>query len=66
MSGIYFRSAEEREKSTNYLKEGIQVQIHYPVPPHLSGAYRSLGYREGIFLLRRICRIVVSIPYMKE
>ena len=28
---------------------GIGTQVHYPIPPHLSGAYRSLGYARGAF-----------------
>lgn len=34
---------------TRLAERGIQTQIHYPIPPHLSGAYRSLGYKEGVF-----------------
>ncbi len=61
---LFVVRVEEREKFINYLKkEGIQVQIHYPVPPHLSGAYRSLGYREGDFpITEEYARTVVSIP----
>lgn len=41
---------ESRDGLQMHLAEkGIQTQIHYPIPPHLSGAYRSLGYKKGDF-----------------
>lgn len=34
----------------SYLEQhGISTQIHYPIPPHLSDAYRYLGYARGDF-----------------
>lgn len=30
-------------------QEGIGTLVHYPVPPHLSGAYRDAGFRRGAF-----------------
>lgn len=42
---------------------GIQTIIHYPIPPHLSGAYSHLGYKPGAFpLAERIAREVLSLP----
>ena len=39
-----------REKFQRYLEEnGIGSVIHYPIPPHLSEAYKYLGYKEGDF-----------------
>lgn len=38
----------ERERLLNYLTEyEIQSLIHYPIPPHLSEAYKYLGLKKG-------------------
>ena len=37
---------DERERLINYLNDNnIGTIIHYPIPPHLSEAYRYLGLR---------------------
>ncbi|MCI8377734.1 MAG: DegT/DnrJ/EryC1/StrS family aminotransferase [Lachnospiraceae bacterium] len=37
-----------REELIEYLgKNGIHSMVHYPIPPHLSEAYRYLGMKEG-------------------
>ena len=42
---------------------GIATQIHYPIPPHLSGAYRSLGYQRGQFpIAETLADEVLSLP----
>ena len=42
---------------------GIGTGRHYPEPPHLSQAYRDLGYREGQFPnTERVAREGVSLP----
>lgn len=54
----------ERDKLRNFLDEnGIGTQIHYPVPPHLQPAFRSLGYRKGDFpVTEKICDTEISLP----
>lgn len=54
----------ERQKLIDYLKElGIDTIIHYPVPPHLSQAYESLGYHKGDFpITEAYADEVLSIP----
>ncbi len=43
--------------------EEIGTLIHYPVPPHLSDAYRDAGYRRGSFpLAERIAAEELSLP----
>lgn len=43
--------------------EEIGTSIHYPVPPHLSEAYREAGYRRGSFpLAERIAAEELSLP----
>jgi dTDP-4-amino-4,6-dideoxygalactose transaminase len=39
---------EDRNDLQHYLKShGIQTQIHYPIPCHLSECYSDLGYKKG-------------------
>lgn len=42
---------------------GVGTLIHYPVPPHLSDAYREAGYAPGAFpIAERLAREVISLP----
>lgn len=42
---------------------GIGTLIHYPIPPHLQGAYAHLGLGEGALpLAERVHREVLSLP----
>jgi dTDP-3-amino-3,4,6-trideoxy-alpha-D-glucose transaminase len=42
---------------------GVGTLIHYPVPPHLSGAYRDSGFRRGDFpMAEQIAREELSLP----
>lgn len=44
-------------------KEGVGTLIHYPIPPHLSQAYKQLGYTNGDFpVTEGISETVLSIP----
>jgi len=44
-------------------KQGIQTQIHYPVPPHLQAAYAELGFQRGDFpLTETISDEILSLP----
>lgn len=63
--------SDRRDALAEYLKDkGIGTIIHYPIPPHLSEAYRYLGFREGSFpITEKYARSVLSIPLfygMKE
>jgi dTDP-4-amino-4,6-dideoxygalactose transaminase len=43
--------------------EEIETMIHYPVPPHLSEAYRDAGYGRGSFpIAERIAAEQLSLP----
>jgi len=44
-------------------RERIETLIHYPVPPHLSGAYSQLGYSAGALpIAERLAHEVLSLP----
>jgi len=43
--------------------DGIQTIIHYPIPPHLSGAYANSGFKRGDFpVAERMADEVLSLP----
>lgn len=55
---------ERRDELIEYLNaKGIGTIIHYPVPPHLSEAYRYLGLREGSLpITEKYAKTVLSLP----
>lgn len=54
----------QRDALAEYLSaQGIGWMIHYPLPPHLQEAYRSLGYRRGDFpLAEQMADTCLSLP----
>lgn len=45
------------------LDKEIGSEIHYPIPPHLSDAYRHLGHEEGEFpIAEKAAHEVLSLP----
>lgn len=60
----YVIRCEERDKLIEYLeKKEIGSIIHYPIPPHLSEAYRYLGIKEGALpITEHLAKIILSIP----
>ncbi len=54
----------QRDKLQAYLRENdIATLVHYPVPPHLSAAYRDLGFNEGAFpITEAISKTILSLP----
>jgi len=61
---LFVVRTEKRDELQKYLAEnGIGTQIHYPIPPHLSGAYKHLGYKEGDFpITESYADTVLSLP----
>lgn len=55
---------KKRDKLIDYLNNyEIGSIIHYPIPPHLSKAYKYLGYKKGDFpIAERYAREVISVP----
>lgn len=65
---IYAIRVAERDKLLHALAEhGISCGIHYPVPVHLQGAYRQLGYSRGDFPeTEAAADSVLSLPMFPE
>ncbi len=61
---IYAVRVQERDYVMRVLgNAGIGCGVHYPVPVHLQGAYRSLGYSRGSFPVAERCATeFVSLP----
>lgn len=55
---------EGRDTFQEYLgRSEIGTLIHYPVPPHLSEAYKEMGMHSGDFpLTELIARTIISLP----
>lgn len=53
-----------RDELIKYLEsKEIGTIIHYPIPPHLSEAYKYLGHKEGDFpITEKYAKTVLSIP----
>ncbi|MGI8996086.1 MAG: DegT/DnrJ/EryC1/StrS family aminotransferase [Pyrinomonadaceae bacterium] len=57
------RHKERDALQRNSTQAGINTLIHYPVPPHLSGAYESLGFKRGAFpLTEELADTLLSLP----
>jgi dTDP-4-amino-4,6-dideoxygalactose transaminase len=61
---LYVVDHAERDDLQNHLaSRGIQTLIHYPIPPHLSGAFAPLGLTEGTFpIAEEAARTHLSLP----
>ncbi len=53
-----------RDLLMQYLKvNNVETLIHYPIPPHLSGAYKDLGFSRGTFpITEESAATVLSLP----
>lgn len=65
---LYVVRTPWRDKVAEYLSsQGIGFGIHYPLPLHLQGAYRHLGYKKGDFpVSEKLASEVISIPLYPE
>ena len=61
---LYVIRTKRRDQLLQRLKDqGITALIHYPVPPHLQGAYADLGYTKGDFpISETIHKELLSLP----
>lgn len=55
---------DNRNEFQDFLEQNyIGTQIHYPIPPHLSNAYRYLGYKKGDFpITENYANSLISLP----
>lgn len=61
---LYVVEVEDRDSAGSALDAaGVESGIHYPVPLHLTPAYRSLGYEPGDFpVAERMAGRILSLP----
>jgi len=65
---VYTIRTPYRDKLKQYLEEeGIKTKIYYPIPLHLQGVYRELGYHKGdLPVAEKACQEVLSLPIYPE
>lgn len=57
------RNAKRDAFQAKLTEAGVGTLIHYPVPPHLSGAYAEAGFKKGAFpLAEDLANTVLSLP----
>lgn len=57
------RTAHRSALQQHLTAQSIGTQIHYPIPPHLSGAYRQFGWKRGDFpIAEQLADEVLSLP----
>ena len=61
---VYSIRCRQRDQLRDALKKkGIETIIHYPIPVHLQGTYKDLGYRKGDFpVSEKIAGEILSLP----
>ncbi len=61
---LFVIRSRRRDQLQLYLKDKeIETLIHYPIPPHLSGAYLGLGFKAGDFpLTELLANEALSLP----
>jgi len=57
------RHAKRDTLQKNLADREVGTLIHYPVPPHLSGAYAADGFEQGMFpIAEELAQTVLSLP----
>ena len=61
---LFVLRTEKRDEFKNYLnKNGIETNIHYPIPIHLQKAYDELNISKGeLPIVEKLSSEVISIP----
>lgn len=61
---LYVVRTNQRDALQQHLTEqGIGTLIHYPIPPHLQEAYKSLGFKQGDYpIAEEIADTCLSLP----
>jgi len=65
---VYVIRVRNRDKLQKHLlKYGIETMVHYPIPIHLQGGYKFLGYRRGDFPeAEKASKEILSLPLYPE
>jgi dTDP-4-amino-4,6-dideoxygalactose transaminase len=65
---VYAIRVQERDEIRRHLQEkGVGCAVHYPVPVHLQGASRNLGYTKGAFpIAEKLAEEFLSLPMFPE
>lgn len=57
------RSSERDALQARLTEAGVGTMIHYPIPPHMQGAYAKLGIAPDVLpLARDLAKEVISLP----
>lgn len=61
---LFVIEVEKRDEFREYLKQnGVDTDVHYKTPPHLSKAYNRLNHRKGDFpITESMVERIVSLP----
>jgi len=61
---VYAVRSKNRDVLIEKLKEnGISALVHYPIPLHLQGAYKELGYKRNDFpVSEKVSSEIISLP----
>jgi dTDP-4-amino-4,6-dideoxygalactose transaminase len=61
---LYVVRHKNRDGFQKHLESlGVSTLIHYPIPPHLQGAFKNMGFKKGDFpIAERIHNEIVSLP----
>jgi dTDP-4-amino-4,6-dideoxygalactose transaminase len=61
---LYVVRHQDRDELQKHLASaGVETLIHYPVPPHLSDAYRDAGWKKGAFpIAEKMADTVLTLP----
>lgn len=65
---VYPVMVAERDRVASELRDnGVETNVHYPVPCHLQPGYKSLGYQKGDFPhTERLAESELSLPIYPE
>ncbi|MCB0491839.1 MAG: DegT/DnrJ/EryC1/StrS family aminotransferase [Cyclobacteriaceae bacterium] len=61
---LFVIRTQYREELRSFLfQKGIGTTVHYPIPPHLQGAYDSMSFKKGVFpVSEKLAESVLSLP----
>ena len=65
---LFVIRTKKRDELAKYLTEnGIQTNIHYPIPCHLQHSYKFMGYKEGDFpVSEMLAKEILSLPMSEQ